>query len=260
MGNKQYLAAVILSEASAASADAESKDPYPAWFRHAAGRLFGSLYHFLMRALALIATILFALALAAQTTPLAVQTSSLPPATVRKAYEQYFRATGGVAPLRWDVSGGTLPPGLVLEPSGELVGIPTTPGTYHFTVRVTDSSRPPRTATRDFVLTIPAALAIVWKQPPRLDKSAIVGQVEVTNHSGQTLDLTVIIVAVNEIGKAFALGYQHYPQPLGSQMIPFGSSLPRGNYVVHADAIGEIADTFTIYRARLQTPQPLVVP
>lgn len=211
-----------------------------------------------MRALS--AVFLFAATLAAQTAPLAIQTESLPPGTLRKAYAQYLKATGGVAPLHWDVTAGALPPGLVLEPSGELLGIPTTAGTYRLAVRVTDSSRPPRGATREFVIAIPAALSVRWTQPPRLEGGGIAGRLEVVNESGETLDLTVIVVAVNEIGKAFALGYQRGPHSVGSLAVPFGSSLPRGTYVVHADAIGEFAPTLSIYRDRLQTPQPLVVP
>jgi hypothetical protein len=209
---------------------------------------------------ALLAIVLFALTVAAQPPPLAIQTESLPRGTVHKSYAQYLKAAGGTAPLRWDITAGALPPGLALEPSGELLGVPTAAGTYHFAVRVTDSSRPPRSATREFVLTVPAALSVRWTQPPRLESGGIFGRLEVDNESGETLDLTVIIVAVNEIGKAFALGYQRGPQSVGLLAVPFGTSLPRGTYVVHADAIGEFAPTLNIYRARLQTPEPLVVP
>jgi hypothetical protein len=41
--------------------------------------------------------------------------------------------------------------------------------------------------------------------------------------------------------------------------IPFGDTLPSGAYVVHADAVGEVAEKNQIYRARLQTPGPLQV-
>lgn len=207
----------------------------------------------------LIAIVLFAAALAAQTAPLAIQTSSLPVPTLRKPYEQHLQATGGTAPLRWEVAAGALPPGLTLEASGYLLGIATTPGTYRFSARVTDSSRPPRTATREFVITIPAALTIRWTQAPHLENNGIFGEVEIDNQSGETLDLTVIVVAVNEVGKAFALGYDHRPQSVGPLVLPFGSSLPRGTYVVHADAIGEFAPTLSIFRDRLQT-QILNVP
>lgn len=204
--------------------------------------------------------LLLATATAAQTTPLAIQTASLPPATVGQAYYQQLQAAGGVAPRRWRIARGKLPPGISLHISGALSGVPAAPGDYRFTVRLTDSARPPHTASRDFLITTPPALSIAWTQPPRVENGSILGQVEVRNASGETLDLTVIIVAVNEVSKAFALGYQHYPQPSGAQMIPFGSTLPHGNYVVHADVIGEFAPTLSIYRVWLETSQPLVVP
>ena len=48
-----------------------------------------------------------------------------------------FRATGGTAPYTWS---GNLPAGLVLRPSGLLLGTPTTLGTSTFTVTVTDAA------------------------------------------------------------------------------------------------------------------------
>jgi hypothetical protein len=41
--------------------------------------------------------------------------------------------------------------------------------------------------------------------------------------------------------------------------IPFGENLPFGTYELHADAIAEVAETNTIYRARLSTPEKLQV-
>ncbi|MEU8390381.1 SdrD B-like domain-containing protein [Micromonospora sp. NPDC048842] len=57
------------------------------------------------------------------------------------AYSVQLVVTGGTAPYAWTVSAGTLPPGLTLGPTtGLLAGTPTTPGSYPFTVRVTDAS------------------------------------------------------------------------------------------------------------------------
>src|SRR5438128_2025851 len=62
--------------------------------------------------------------------------------------------------------------------------------------------------------------------------------------------LTAIIVAVNETGKAFALGYQHFDLAAKTteQRITFSSQLPGGRYTVRADAIGEVAARRKIYR------------
>lgn len=55
-------------------------------------------------------------------------------------YSQQFSASGGTAPYVYIVSAGTLPPGLSLASGGLLSGTATTPGSYSFTVRATDSS------------------------------------------------------------------------------------------------------------------------
>jgi hypothetical protein len=86
------------------------------------------------------------------------------------------------------------------------------------------------------------------------------GSVVVSNLVDQEVVLTVIIMGVNQIGRATALGYQEFALKAGGeQVIPFGSSPGPGNYIVHADAVAEVARTNTIYRARKQTAQQLVI-
>jgi hypothetical protein len=64
----------------------------------------------------------------------------------------------------------------------------------------------------------------------------------------------VLVVAVNEIGKAFALGYQHFALAPGatSPTIPFGMQMSPGRYRVRADAVGEVAPKNVIYRSALE--------
>jgi hypothetical protein len=106
-----------------------------------------------------------------------------------------------------------------------------------------------------------AALTIAWTAAPHLDTSTISGTVTVSNQTDQDFDQTVIVLAVNEVGKAFALGYQHFTLAPKSTSVPikFSSQLPPGQYVIHADAIAEVAAKHAIYRARLQTSEPIVV-
>jgi hypothetical protein len=83
----------------------------------------------------------------------------------------------------------------------------------------------------------------------------------ISNNLNESLDLTVIVVAINESGKAFVLGYQHFslaPRTF-NLAIPFASSLLFGGYIVHADAIGEDANTNSIYRALLDSSGDLTV-
>jgi hypothetical protein len=184
----------------------------------------------------------------------------LPEAVIQQAYSYHLPAPAGTPPWNWQLISGALPTGLTLTPEGTLTGVPNQTGTYRIQVQAADSATPPHTVTYDIEVIVRPSLEIRWTQPPLVEGDRIRGKLKVRNHTSGPFDLTVIVVAVNEIGKAFALGYQHFSFAPGSQEIPFESSLPRGGYVVHADAIGEVAAPPTIFRARLQTPEPLVVP
>ncbi len=69
------------------------------------------------------------------------QSGTLSPGTVGQFYccGNLF-ADGGVSPYTWTLRSGQLPPGLSLQASpGRITGTPTTPGTFTFVVRVTDT-------------------------------------------------------------------------------------------------------------------------
>ena len=93
---------------------------------------------------------------------LAISTGSLPDGLVGQSYSQTLAITGGTAPYTWSLVTGTLPPGLSLAgPSGIISGIPKQFGTYPpFTVRVTDSSLTPETATVALTMTVGVGLAV----------------------------------------------------------------------------------------------------
>ena len=71
-------------------------------------------------------------------TGLAITPSVLPPGDVGALYKQVqFGISGNISSgAIWSVSGGGLPPGLTLSPSGLLQGTPTQAGVYSFTVTV----------------------------------------------------------------------------------------------------------------------------
>ena len=63
--------------------------------------------------------------------------------------------TGGIMPYTWKLVSGDLPPGLrVQQHKGTIVGTPTTTGTYHFTIAVTDSSIPQLELHREFTIQV----------------------------------------------------------------------------------------------------------
>ena len=171
-------------------------------------------------------------------------------------------ATGGSAPYTWRLVEGQLPPGLKLHPHTAIIsGVPTTPGEYRFTIAVADSGAPPLQEQRAMTITVIAGLTIDWKQPPKVQGTTLSGSVVVTNQTGQDMDLTVVVVGVNSIGRATALGYQHFTlgAEQSSPVIPFGSSPGPGSYVVHADAVAHHGSGHHIYRARKQTSEPLTI-
>ena len=219
-----------------------------------------------MRAATAIALLGILCALAVATPATVAQTRAKSPAAVlpngflgQEYYYQLAAPKQGTPPWRFRSVSGALPAGIALDPSGSLTGTPTAPGEFHFTIEATDSSSTPAAKTRDFVLTVPPALTVAWTQPPHVAADAIAGELQVTNGTAGALDLTVIVVAVNTISKAFALGYQHFSFGAGTQRIPFNSTVPPDSYVVHADAVAEDSETGKIYRTRLQT-NPLTVP
>ena len=62
--------------------------------------------------------------------PLVVRTTSLPKAYLRQHYEIHLEARGGITPLRWEITEGALPAGIVLGQDGILSGAPTETGEF----------------------------------------------------------------------------------------------------------------------------------
>lgn len=187
--------------------------------------------------------------------------SELPETYPRANYEVRFRAHGGVPVLHWRVEKGALPPGLKLEDDGLLHGQPERTGEFQFTLSVRDGSRPPQAVQKEFLLRVRSALSLNWKTPPHVNGNRIEGSVEVTNTTPDDMDLTYVAMAVAGNGRATAIGYQHFILRRGTvaKELPFGETLPRGGYVVHVDAVGEVEAKNLIYRDRMQTPKALQV-
>lgn len=79
-----------------------------------------------------------------------ITTTSLPDGKLGRDYMIVFlQASGGVPPRSWSIAGGSLPPGLRLDPlTGQIFGIPSSLGTFSSTFQITDSSTPPESDSK----------------------------------------------------------------------------------------------------------------
>ncbi len=87
-------------------------------------------------------------------TIIAIGTTSLPNGTINAPYAQSLFVLGGTGPYTWNITQGSLPPGLSLHnctasrlPQCQITGTPTQLGTSTFTAQVTDGESPPAKAT-----------------------------------------------------------------------------------------------------------------
>jgi hypothetical protein len=96
------------------------------------------------------------------------ETFLVPQLNVEFAPFSYIVASGGVEPIKWQVS-GALPPGLIFQKNSaatdtrqyQLAGIPTQVGKYTFTITATDSGSAVRSQTRNYSVEVePAKLSI----------------------------------------------------------------------------------------------------
>ncbi|MEI9812647.1 MAG: putative Ig domain-containing protein [Acidobacteriota bacterium] len=105
-------------------------------------------------------------------TVLTLGPATLPPATFNQAYSGTLTATGGTAPYFFELIGGTLPSGLLLQ-ANSIVGTPTTNQTldYSFTLRATDQHQ--ATGTRVYTLHVTSSgQAVISIAPATLPNAA----------------------------------------------------------------------------------------
>ncbi|HWN99880.1 MAG TPA: Ig domain-containing protein [Blastocatellia bacterium] len=92
--------------------------------------------------------------------PLSIGDQVIPGGLKGQNFSYQLIAKGGAPPYKWSITGGQLPSGLNLDAVGKLSGIPTSAGTFNFTVQVTDDSS--TSAQRSYVLKV--------VDPPRISK------------------------------------------------------------------------------------------
>lgn len=170
---------------------------------------------------------------------LSVATSALSGAALGSTYNFGLAALGGVPPLTWAVTSGTLPPGLSLAGmTGQISGTPTTEGTFPFTVQVTDSSllppnQHPQTATQALSLTVgpPKPLSIVTSSLPQADTASLYSQTIIT-----------------------AGGVGPFSWSITSGILPSGISLNPSTGTISGTATAVSSNTFTLQVSDSETP------
>ena len=214
----------------------------------------------LCRAFVTVCICAFSVAQQASLSQFAVATTSLPTAKLRQPYQFQLQTQSGVPNFKWTVTRGSLPPGLVLSENGMISGTPTEKGEFPFVVTVTESSTPPLQKSQAFVFHVVAPLIAEWNPAPRVNGRRIEGGIRVSNQTGHDFDLTVIVMAINEIGRATAIGYQHLDMKDASDLqIPVGENLPRRAYSVDGTVVADVLETNAIHRVHLVSAGKLQV-
>jgi hypothetical protein len=91
---------------------------------------------------------------------LGIDKTQLQNGNVGIAYADRFFTIGGISPFTWSVTAGSVPPGLTLSRDGSCSGTPSTPGSFSFTVQVTDSATPPEIASAATAIVIENKVSI----------------------------------------------------------------------------------------------------
>ncbi|MCL2143708.1 MAG: fibronectin type III domain-containing protein, partial [Methanomassiliicoccaceae archaeon] len=113
----------------------------------------------------------------AQNAPV-ITTTSLDDGRMDIGYSQSLTATG-TSPITWSVIDGSLPPGLVLYPTGDIAGTPMEDGTFTFTVKAENIKDSDTLTTSIKIVAVPSApgnftlsplngeVVLTWTTPDR---------------------------------------------------------------------------------------------
>ncbi len=184
--------------------------------------------------------------------------AKLPKASFWNHYSFQFQAGGGVPPYHWRLLRGSLPRGLSLQEDGQIIGTVEEQEQQDFTVAVIDQTG--KAQQQSYTLSIETPLSTAWSRKAQVNGQRIDGSIKVSNTTGRDFDLTFVVLAVNEIGRATAIGYQRFSLRASTrdQELPFGDTLSRGNYAVNVDVVGEEPQSNMIFRSRLVTGKEAV--
>jgi hypothetical protein len=193
---------------------------------------------------------------------LVIEPAELPGTYPHGTYQVNLHARGNYVPvLRWSVGAGALPPGITLDENGTLHGEAQRAGEYQFVIVVRDGGKPEQAVQKGFSIKVVEGITVAWKVPAHVTGNRIDGSVEVTNSTADDVDLTFDVKAVAENGRATEIGYQRFPLKRGTiaMALPFGETLPHGDYTIYVNVNGEVAARNAIYKQQMQGPKVLQV-
>ncbi len=101
---------------------------------------------------------------------------TLPGGVVGAPYSQTLTASGGTSPFNWSLTSGTLPAGILLNPSGTLAGTPTQAGSFNFTLTVTDAASQSAARAFSLLVTQSNALQVTTSSLPNANSGASYSQ------------------------------------------------------------------------------------
>ena len=131
----------------------------------------------------LLATFLFIVPISPLAAQIDITTKSLPGGSLNDPYVAQLYS-GGQTPWQWSVvsGSGSLPPGLALSSSGAITGVPTSVGTYAFTVNVSDNTK--ATGQQALSITIAAITLTTFYLPTSTFAMAYAVQLTASGGSG----------------------------------------------------------------------------
>lgn len=106
--------------------------------------------------------------------------ATLPDGVVGTSYVKQLVVSISGIPVGFFVVSGSLPPGLTLNSSGTITGVPTTSGTYQFSVR---ASSPATSCTKQFQITVSLSLYACYKCDEPSGATALVDSISGFNMS-----------------------------------------------------------------------------
>jgi chitodextrinase len=190
--------------------------------------------------------------------PLQINSSSLPQGTAGIAYSSQLMASGGSQPYSWSLTQNSpaLPPGLTLSTGGLLSGTPASNGLFSLTGQVMDSTN--GVATRSLALTVASLDTSAPTIPAGVTATAVgAGQINVS-WAASTDNVGVTGYLVDRSQGAGSSAFAQVGTPTGTNFADTGlAAATVFNYRVRAaDAAGNLSGYSTVTSATTASNVP----